>query len=261
MAPSQPAAVNTAPSGLSHPEDYRWCHLRFFERLVPLADDEPSRFLQEYVGRIEWEDPENTSVRVSIGSFRALLVDLVGAITEDESAYQVFDTTQSTWCVFEALFDINTEELTDATKKAAFGSDYPLNHGVFIIDRVAVLPEHRGHCVGLLTMKALIEEFRQASGLVVIKPFPLQFEGESPSPRQCPPDEWPPNSALALDGFTQSMRSALSKLKKYYGRLGFKPVRGTDYMVLDPSRGLGDYDDLLAAHTPLLTSPSSDDAT
>jgi GNAT superfamily N-acetyltransferase len=245
MASSKPALLESAPSGLSDPQDYRWCHLRFSERWVPLANDEPSRFLQEYVGRIEWEDPENSSIRVSIGSFRAFLVDLVGAITEDESVYQVFDTTQSTWSVFEALFDIDTEELTDATKKAAFGNDYPLNHGAFIIDRVVVLPEHRGHCVGLLAMKALIEEFRQASGLVVIKPFPLQFESESPSPSQCPPDDWPPNSDLELEGYSQSMRAALSKLKQYYSRLGFKPVRGTDYMVLDPARDFGDYDDLL----------------
>jgi GNAT superfamily N-acetyltransferase len=218
----------TAPQRLENPDDYRWCHLRFSERTVLLRDNEPSRFLQEYEGTIEWEDPEGGSSKVALGAFRAYLIDILGAVTERESIDFVWDTTQSTWSAYEALFDVETTELTDAAKSAAFGKDYRHNEGVLMIDRMAILPVHRGHSVGLLAMRTLIEQFRQACGLVVIKPFPLQFEGDGLQ------GEWPANGELALDRYSQSMRTALGRLKRYYGRLGFKSVRGTEYMVLDP---------------------------
>jgi GNAT superfamily N-acetyltransferase len=228
-------------NSLPEPDDYRWCHLRFAERTILLDDDEPSRFLQEYGGSIEWEDPEGSKPRVTLGSFRAYLVDVAGAITEGESITAVWDTTQSTWSTYEQLFDSDTEELTEAAKRTAFGVDYQLNEGVLILDRMAILPEHRGHGLGLLSMKAIIEQFRQACGLVVIKPFPLQFEGDGPSH-----DEWPPNSALELKAYSQSMRTALSKLKRYYSCLGFRSVRGTEYMVVNPSLNFADYDALIS---------------
>jgi GNAT superfamily N-acetyltransferase len=218
----------TAPQGLADPDDYRWCHLRFAERTVLLRDNEPSRFLQEYEGTIEWEDPEGGSSKVALGAFRAYLIDIVGAVTEQESIDFVWDTTQSTWSAYEALFDVETGELTDAAKSAAFGTDYQHNEGVLMIDRMAILPVHRGHGVGLLSMRTLIEQFRPACGVVMIKPFPLQFEGDGLL------GEWPSNGELALDRYSQSMRTALGRLKRYYGRLGFKSVRGTEYMVLDP---------------------------
>jgi GNAT superfamily N-acetyltransferase len=223
------------------PDDYRWCHLRFAERTVPLEDYEPSRFVQEYGGTLEWEDPEDRTRKATLGTFRAYLVDIPGAITEGESIDAVWDTSQSTWSAYEALFDGETAELTDVARQTAFGTDYQHNSGVLIIDRLAILPEYRGYCVGLLAMKVLIEQFRAASGVVVIKPFPLQFEGDSPVD-----DEWPPRAALHLDSYSQSMRAALAKLKRYYARLGFESVRGTEYMVLDPSLELVDYDKLIA---------------
>ncbi len=73
--------------------------------------------------------------------------------------------------------------------------------------------------------------------MVVLKAFPLQFEAAPISPS--PNEECIPREKLRLDDFTRSERVAQSKLKKYYGRIGFVPVPGTDYMVLDPNKGTG----------------------
>lgn len=77
--------------------------------------------------------------------------------------------------------------------------------------RLVLIPQHRGYCVGLVAMKVLIEQFRAGCGLVLIKPFPLKFEGDGPSD-----DEWPPKAAFQLDWYSQSMRIVLAKLKPHY---------------------------------------------
>ncbi len=227
---------------LTDPDEYRWCHVKFLERIVLAEDDEPSRFLQHWHGRIEWEDPERRESNVTLGAFSVYLADLVGAMTEGVSAFDVFDTAQSTFDLFQTLFDLEQYELLDSVKRLAFGEEYPLTEGVLILDRLTILPAHRGHAVGLLAMKALVEQFRAAAGIVVLKAFPLQFEGGSSRNE----DKDFREADLELESFTVSSRTATSKLKKHYSRIGFVSVPRTEYMVLDPSRKLPDYDALVA---------------
>jgi hypothetical protein len=59
---------------------------------VLLRDNEPAGV----EGTIAWEDPEGGSSEVALGAFRAYLIDMVGAVREQESIDFVGDTTQST---------------------------------------------------------------------------------------------------------------------------------------------------------------------
>jgi hypothetical protein len=63
-----------------------------------------------------------------------------------------------------------------------------------------------------------------------MKPFPLQFEGGEPHENV----DKPMFKRLRLGAFTTELNPAKKKLRDYYGRLGFKLVNGTEYMVADP---------------------------
>lgn len=59
-----------------------------------------------------------------------------------------------------------------------------------------------------------------------MKPYPLQYEakflGENDAERR---------KRLGLDNSKLPQQKATAKLKKYYGRLGFRSVPRTEYMV------------------------------
>lgn len=232
-------------------DDYFFCHLRFFEREVLMNNEEASRYLQQWTGRIEWTDPESGEGPLMIGAFSLCFADLGGALVDEVSRFDVFDTSQATFEIFETLFDLGTYELSDPVKELAFGPhEDPFTEGVLMIDRLTVLPAYRGHAMGLAAMKCIIEQFRAASGIVVIKVFPLQFEA---APLHDGPRDIP-RSDLALDSFARSERVARTRLKKYYGRLGFVPVPRTEYMVLDPNRKLPSYEELTSPPAELKTT-------
>lgn len=61
-------------------------------------------------------------------------------------------------------------------------------------------------------------------GLVVLKPFPLQFEEKAP-------DRF---DGLGYDNFEKDLKKSTKKLEKHYARAGFYKLRGKKLMVLDP---------------------------
>jgi hypothetical protein len=225
------------------PDDYRYgVIVRFFEQRVWAGeDDEPGRFVQAWEGRIYLEHCDGVGRSELIGSFSLRFLDLGRALNERVSYFDVFDTYQSTMDIFEALYDLESGELRREVAKLAFGQDCQFNEGLLVLDRLEILPKHRGHLAGLRVMKALIHQFRAGSGLVVLKPFPLQFEADE-GPTVGVTSASLPRADLHLNDFTRSERVARSKLKKYYGRLGFVPVPRTDYMVLDPTCPLANID-------------------
>ena len=77
----------------------------------------------------------------------------------------------------------------------------------------------------------MIQRFRMGAGLVVMKPFPLQFEGRTDE--RVPP-------GLKFQG---NQVAATQKLRAYYSRLGFKLLPRSQYMALHTLGRLHDFDD------------------
>lgn len=92
-----------------------------------------------------------------------------------------------------------------------------------IVNRVEVLPALRGRRFGLLSVSRLIDLFGENCGLVVMKPFPLQFTNYL-DPAWRAPDgvEDPPTAFIA----------ARQKLRRHWARVGFKNLEGMDYYAL-----------------------------
>lgn len=215
-------------------DDETYLALQFDGDELSLDDDEPSRFLFEYSGKIVVNDYSGQKVG-ELGTFSAFVVDAMSAVTERESLFDVFDSAESTVNYFGDLYESDGGDFKPKVVKAAFNEDPWWNPNLLILDRLIIYPEHRGRGIGLAALRAMIHRLRTGVGLIAMKPYPLQFEAkhlEAPDS-----DE---SKRLGLDGFTLSQQKATAKLRKYYSRLGFKPVHGTEYMVRAPEIPLPD---------------------
>jgi len=206
-------------------QDYRTSLLLHFEDDYQFAaDDEPSRFLFETSGKLVITDDGDNETE--LGVFSAMVVDVQSAIVEHESVFDVFDSHSTSITYFQALYDYDSGDFKPQVVTVAYGDDYLWNPNLLILDRLIVYPEHRGHGVGLLALRALIQRLRIGVGLIAMKPYPLQYEAKFLDESDA--DE---RKRLGLDDFKLPQPKATAKLKKYYGRLGFKAVPRTEYMV------------------------------
>jgi hypothetical protein len=75
-------------------------------------------------------------------------------------------------------------------------------------------------------MHHMMKRFGPGTALVAIKPFPLQFEHESSNEDN---KKW--RTELKLAQLPKNERLATKKLSEYYGKLGFRRIARTSYMV------------------------------
>lgn len=216
-------------------DDYRYCSLCIAESDVFIGDDEPSRFIHQLDGRIELYVDHDTK-RLAIGNFSALVVDVESAINERVHPFDVFDSHSTTAPYYRPLFlerSWSGADFRTSVLKAVYGEDELWRPNLLILDRVTVFPEHRGNGAGLLAIRGLIERFRMGVGLIVMTPFPLQFEAEPHSQEDL--DE---RSRLGLDKFGIGYDKAMAKLRGYYATLGFRTIPRTRLMGLAADRKL-----------------------
>lgn len=225
------------------PREYRFCRLTFAEQHVTLDDDEPSRYLMHWNGTINWHHPQGERVD-PVGAFSLYLVDGDAALNEGADQYQVYDTEQGVFDVYQYLFDPGTGVLRSRVVKIAFGDDYPMSSNVLIFDRLVIYPAHRGHGVGLLALRALMRRFQSFAGLMAMKPYPLQFEKSSlVEPVGLGKEHW------ALEEYKLKQAGATARLRRHYEKLGFAHVPRTDFMVRNSLDPLPSAQTLLGMHS------------
>jgi GNAT superfamily N-acetyltransferase len=213
-------------------DDFEILAVRIGERDLTVNDEDPQHFVHYYTGTAHLHiDDENEP---EIGTFSAIYVDVVGAVVEEVSVFDVFDSDQATLGYFEDLYDYDTGDFRRPIVEAACGADgYLWAPSLLILDRLIIYPPYRGRSRGLKILRELVHLLRAGAGLVAIKPFPLQNEAHFLDERHAAERE-----RFLLDGFPQESRKATAALRRYYRRLGFKLVPKTDYMVLDTGRKL-----------------------
>jgi GNAT superfamily N-acetyltransferase len=197
--------------------------LRFDAERVYVDHQEPARYVIEHSGVLDLVD-EDDEVVETIGSFSAIVVDAIAALVDKESPFDVFDSYSITFGFFENLYESNGGDFKEKVIKTVGEDNFLWNPNLLILNRLVVTPEHRGHGIGLLALRTLIQRFGIGVGVVAMKPFPLQFEAASlDDPKTC--------ARLGFDQFNLTQSKATAKLRKYYGRLGFKKVPGSEMMI------------------------------
>ena len=196
-----------------------------YQQSMLVDDEEPSRLLKFIDGKVLAFTESDRKVRV--GSFAVILIDIETAVNESESIFDVFDVSSKT-IDYYGLYKSDLEFKPSVIK--ALGGYERWAPNMLILDRLEILPRFRGHGAGLRILRCLQLQFSAGCGLVVMKPFPLQFEGGTPEENK-DEEEF---IRMRLDQFSTTFEKALKGLQTYYGRLGFVKVPGTPYIVADP---------------------------
>jgi len=212
-------------SGLMKREDdYLIPTITVEDQWLLLNDNEPSRFIQEVTGKIAFEDDDG--IRLHAGEIHLFVVDVEGATSEREDAFAVFDTHRDTMRCFEALYETDgfgSVQLKESVDKL-LDMEGLWRPNVLLLDRLTILPKFRNHGLGLEVLRRAILRYRIGTGIVALYPFPLQFEGRPKAEEK---------ASLGLSEFTCSMDYAKRKLRRHYGKLGFKLHRPSGYMVMN----------------------------
>lgn len=196
-----------------------------------LVDDrEPNRYHRCIDGQVQIGDDDDDELRTTVGNFSVIVIDVEAAITEGECMFDVFDCSSKTVDYF-SLYGEGMEFVPEVVKALKGGERWSPN--MLVLDRLEILPEHRGRRYGLEALRWMQFHFGTGCGIVVMKPFPLQFESGARTS-----DGKEAFAKLGLGDFTDNKDAATRKLRTYYRQAGFVHVPGTEFMIGDPEMRL-----------------------
>jgi GNAT superfamily N-acetyltransferase len=187
-----------------------------------VGNDEPDSFCYQFEGAIT---VESDGIREKAGTFSARYVDVEGATTQGFDTYSVFDSEKETEEFHDSLFEDNW--FSPQVLRVIGSDEVPTTMNVLVVDIVNVLPKFRGRNIGLSAIVGVVRRFRLGAGLVVMKPYPLQFSSHY---RQ--PDKKEEADLYEFQRFVGDQRRCEAKLRKHYAQLGFKRLGRTAFMIL-----------------------------
>ncbi|MGA8214515.1 MAG: hypothetical protein WB799_13040 [Candidatus Sulfotelmatobacter sp.] len=187
-----------------------------------LHDSVEDDFVHSIAGRIIVE-PENGGEK-DAGEISASLVQFGEALDHGISAEGLGDGISGDISEYwEHLFDAETGYPKEEIQNEFEVVDLDL----LIIDYVAIYPEYRGRSIAESAIHRTIDIFGAGCGLVACKPWPPQF---APSVA----DDQEALKRLALPHVSKG--EAIRKLRSYWSRLGFWPLRNTGIYLLSISQ-------------------------
>jgi hypothetical protein len=126
--------------------------LRFSGGEAELEDSDPSHYLYITEGTVVGHN--ETDRTVEVGRFRLFYIDVWAAVNAGASVFDIFDYTQETCDYYAAIFDMGTLDPSPWLRRLFKDEVWPSN--TLILDRLEILPEFRGHNLGLVVMRRLI---------------------------------------------------------------------------------------------------------
>lgn len=179
-------------------------------------------FVHSISGRIIAESED--SGEANAGNIQASLIQFSEALDHGISAERLGDGISGDIAEYwEHLFDAETGHPKEEIQNEFETVDLDL----LIIDYIVIHPEFRGLGIAESAIHRLIDIFGTACGLIACKPWPLQF---TPSIANDPKAL----KQLALPDISEG--EAIRKLRSYWSRLGFWPIRNTGIYVLSRSQ-------------------------
>jgi GNAT superfamily N-acetyltransferase len=199
-----------------------------------LEDTDPSHYAYSTRGRVVSVDEDDN--KTLAGKFHLYYMDVCAAVNAETSVFDIFDCRADTLDYYGAIFAGLSLTISEELDKlfdfeAAWGN-------VLILNRLEILPAFRGHNLGLIVIRRLIERFGGGAAYVAMKPFPLQSEHSARDEE----DEW--RNQLQLPALGTDLRRTTAKLRRHYAKLGFRALKGTPFMFRMGDHALPQPEDL-----------------
>jgi GNAT superfamily N-acetyltransferase len=140
------------------------------------------------------------------------------------SPIEVLDFDPDT-SIYKDLFD-KEEFSAGVLRRLGQAKDKSECHlNVLLVERFELLPKARGTGLAPRALEHLIQKLGRNSRIAALIPYPLQFSigdtGDAFSKR------------MKYDEIAGDVESGERKLRKFYGKVGFVRVPGTDLMIRD----------------------------
>ena len=153
------------------------CDDERFHEVVPHIYGDIKESAQELFDKEESKEFEANRGEIKIGEVAAYLVQRGRAM--DEKVYiwdALAEITRSDWTLncIEALIDVKTNDWKKSIDRFYSGGIY--GPDVLYISTIELKPKWRGKEIGAQVVRSLIGTFASNCGLVVCKPFPLQYD-------------------------------------------------------------------------------------
>jgi hypothetical protein len=191
-----------------------------FKCSSPLSHEE-GKWITEIEAKISTFSEEDNETLA--GKARFHLADIESALDAGLSAFWLLDEKASTFDMYSKLFVNHTSEFKDEIFETIGEELFSSN--LFIVDRIEILPDFRGHSLARLAIEEAIRIFAGNVQLCVLKAFPLQFEVSNSNT-----DKW--TDSLKLLDFCDEGEIATQKLIDHYKAIGFHSLHDSkEYMV------------------------------
>jgi GNAT superfamily N-acetyltransferase len=191
-----------------------------------IADEysDPDDFILNFKAEIQGSslDDDKLGITVTLGQLDFYLIRVGEAINAQVNLAGVFDCYQETMDAGCAVFDSSFSEFQPAVQKL-FPDAFP-HEDILLLHRLTIHPLARGQRLGLAVLHRAIRDWSSGCSLVVMKPYPLQFE--------CEAKEKPSWNELQLGNFPAVKATAFKQLSKYYERLGFQRLGRSEFSAL-----------------------------
>lgn len=199
-----------------------------FGASLPMLGTDHEGYVVNIRGSVRWErllvGGGSTGLDGVAGTIEAWRVFADRAARDNHSLWDLCDAChQNTADAYEVLFERDPDE--EESLRPELQTAYPdaITDDFLLISLVEVSPEHRGKGLGMLMARRLMDIFEPDLGIVLLKPFPLQFSGRQG--RSASDD-------ARYTGLCRSEPEAFVRLRRYWSRLGFTMLPGSEYMSL-----------------------------
>ncbi len=205
--------------------------LRYWADNSIVGFEEPEDFVLSINGEIQGCSLSETNTEidqklVKLGNFKLYRIQLSKAADHNESAGFVFDAFQETMDAGSEIFDFTSNEFRPSVQKMFSDIELFPFDDVLLLAHLAIHPAARGQHLGLAAIVQMMQDWSKGCSLIVMKPFPLQFDVNQKRSADY--------NQLELEKFPASEKIAFTHLRNYYQRLGFKKIGRSDFFAQSP---------------------------
>jgi hypothetical protein len=202
------------------------------EPFLCVPDGEPESGMTRFSGDI-WELDEDCNPDEVVGHVEFCLADfrnqspsyVLDGRTIDATFINLFGDSPMIHGITDVP-DYDVTELSAATMKAlGVGEAHFEPSRMLIFHRLEILPKARGRKLGPAVLNRIMDKFGGGCEFAALKSYPLQHELKDEKLGEF-------DQRMALGALETDEGKAKRSLAKYYKSVGFKPVAGTDGLMV-----------------------------